>query len=409
MATSNNTQDLIDAVQPYVADDVVVGYSGGLDSHVLLHLLASYFPQINLTAVHVNHQQSPHAAAWAAHTQAVCAALGVTYRCCCIEPVIPPGESVEAVLRDARFAALTSALPNENSALLLAHHADDQAETVLLRLLRGAGPTGLGAMQPIRGQIRRPLLSLTRAQLRAYADEQQLQWIEDESNRDVRYDRNYLRQRVMPLLKERWPGLHKSLGRTAALCQETDGLLAECAQADGVGRANPLNWQPLQSLSLARQSNAIRYWLQQLGVLSPSLAQLRDFLQQLGIAAADKTPTLFLTDHVLRLYRQQLYCTPKVFHFELVVREAVGEGLSQTKVKQPLQVATRTGGETIKLSQGGCHQRLKNCWQQWGVPPWLRDDYPLIFQDGQLIAVPGYAYHADYVAGPGEAGWLVTV
>lgn len=392
-----------------MVDDVVVAYSGGMDSHVLLHALATYFPQITLNAVHVNHQQSPHADAWEVHTKNVCAALDVSYHCCKIKPVIEPGDSIEAVLRSARFMALQSFLLTKDRVLLLAHHADDQAETVLLRLLRGAGPTGLGAMQLSRGQIKRPLLTLTRAQLRAYADEHQLQWIEDESNDDARYDRNYLRQHVMPWLKARWPGLDKSLGRTAVLCQQTDALLAEVAQADGVRCVNPLNWQSLQSLSQVRQSNAIRYWLQMLKVLPPSHVQLTNFLQQMREAKPDKIPTLFLNDYVLRFYQQQLYSTAKDFSYVLGITESVGQGLSQHKVRSPLCVATRSGGETIRLSKTGRHQSLKNCWQRFGVPPWLRDRYPLIYQDGQLIAVPGYAYHADYAAEEDELSWVVEL
>lgn len=390
-------------------EHVVVAYSGGMDSHVLLHVLATCFPDATLEAVHVNHQQSSHANTWEAHTQAVCAELGVPYHSCRIQPVIQPGDSIEAVLRAARFVELEKYIRPENSALFLAHHADDQAETVLLRLLRGAGPTGLGAMQAVRGKQRRPLLSLTRVQLHGYAKAHQLNWIEDESNKNLRFDRNYLRQQVVPLLKERWPGLTKSMGRTAALCQEADALLADVAKADGVTADNPLNWQSMQNLSRKRQSNAVRHWLHGLGVLSPSQAQLGDFLQQLQGAASDKVPTLFLADHALRFYRNQLYCTPKVFNYELVVRDTVGEGLSQAKVKQPFTVATRSGGETIKLAEQGRHQTLKNCWQQWGVPPWLRDQYPLLYQDGNLIAVPGYAYGAGYIAAPGEAGWVVDV
>jgi len=139
----------------------------------------------------------------------------------------------------------------------------------------------------------------------------------------------------------------------------------------------------------------------------PTQAQLDNFLQQTRVAAVDKLPTLVIEDKVLRYYRGQLYCSPKVIKGEVVIREVVGEGLSKKKVSLPLTVATRSGGEKIKIGNSNCHQSLKNCWQQWGVPPWLRGHYPLIFQDGKLIAVPGYAVDSEFAAAPDEIGLVV--
>jgi tRNA(Ile)-lysidine synthase len=410
VATNKSTSIILDALECYLLNHVVVAYSGGMDSHVLLHALATYFPWVVLEAVHVNHQQSLHANVWERHTESICAELGVCYHSHRIDPLIQSGDSLEAVLRKARFAVLETYVREENSALFLAHHADDQAETVLLRLLRGAGPTGLGAMQSINGFLRRPFLTVTRAQLQEYAHDHALKWIEDESNTQERFDRNYLRHRVMPWLKSRWPGLTQSIGRTADLCQENEVLLREIAIGDGVSATHQLDWRPLRALSTMRQANAIRHWLHAQGVLPPSQAQLNDLLNQLKQASPDKVPTLFLSDHALRFYRNELYCTPKIISAsknQLVIRETQGEGLAQHKVSQPFTVATRSGGETIKLGSAHCHQTLKNCWQKWGVPPWLRDHYPLLYQNGQLIAVPNYAYDADFEAKPGEVSWVV--
>ena len=165
MATNN----LLDALQNQLVDHAVVAYSGGMDSHVLLHVLATHFPEVSVEAVHVNHQQSPNATDWETHTQAVSKALNVPYHCCRVNPELKPGESLEAVLREARFEALMPFVRDQNSALFLAHHADDQVETVLLRLLRGAGPAGLGAISHSSGKLRRPLLSLTRAPKQVFA------------------------------------------------------------------------------------------------------------------------------------------------------------------------------------------------------------------------------------------------
>lgn len=411
-------------------EKIIVAYSGGMDSHVLLHALVAQFSELSIEAVYVNHQQSVNSDQWQVHTQAVCEQLNIPYHACQVDPEFKPGASVEAALREARYAALETFVTDNKTALMVAHHADDQVETVLLRLLRGAGPSGLAAMQASQpfsqGLLLRPFLSLTRDELLQYAQQYQLAWIEDESNRNERFDRNYLRQAVIPLLKNRWPGLCKSIPRTAQLCQETDALLQEVALGDGVTADNPLRWQ-LQDLSPIRQRNAIRHWLSLLGVLPPTQAQLANFLQQMQCAAADKVPTLYLAKGVVRYYKKQLYYAAVVpsslvvpesagstypgssLSQRVVVHDAIGEGLSKNKVRLPLTIQTRSGGETIKIGNSHCHQRLKNCWQKWGVPPWLRDDYPLVFQDGKLIAVPGYAYDADYAAGPGEAGLVLQL
>ncbi len=403
---NNNVQQILNTLEAQLVDHVVVAYSGGMDSHVLLHALATYFPSLSLEAVHVNHQQSKHADAWVLHTKSICETLKVPYHCCAINPVINSGDSVEAYLREARYAVLKKYIHSQNSALFLAHHADDQVETVFLRLLRGTGPTGLAAMSFSSGKLRRPFLSFSKEQLLTYAKEHQLNWIEDESNRNERFDRNYMRQKVVPVLKKRWPGLCKTILRTVDLCEEANTLLADMAKIDGVTTANPWDFQPLKPLSRERKRNAIRYWLLGLKQLVPSQAKLNDFLQQIDVAAADKIPTLYLQDKVIRYYRKKLYLGLKEPTGRLVVHEVKGAGLSSKKVSQPWTIARRSGGETIKIGNSHCHQQLKNCWQKWGVPPWLRDHYPLIYQDGDLIAVPNYAYDSKFTADPDEMGFL---
>ena len=433
MATSSAIERLIAEWRAFLhqhqINQLIIGYSGGLDSHVLLHLLASHFHDLSLQAIYVDHQQSLHAKHWQAHTQAVCEQLGVAYQSVAIRGQQKAGESLEAFLREQRYAIFKQKICDDKTALMVAHHADDQAETVLLRLLRGAGPVGLAAMQPSqrfdKGWLLRPLLTLSKSELELYARQHQLQWVEDESNQDQRFDRNYVRQTVMPLLKQRWPGLHKTLPRTASLCQESQVLLEEVAVADGATNTNPLNWQPLRSLSLPRQANALRSWLFGLGVLSPSQAQLKAFLHQLATAASDKVPALFLSLGVIRYYRSQLYyCQQKterpipsllwdlreeliIGNGRLTVKRVQGQGLSAAKISLPLRVTSRAGGEVIQLGRSQCHQRLKNCWQQWGIPPWQRVSYPLLYQDATLVAVPGLAVGNEWAAAPDETGLVV--
>ncbi len=429
----NPIQSITEALQACLdssgIEHAVVGYSGGMDSHALLHALASYFPKLSLEAVHINHQQSPHANKWEEHAKSVCAKLKVPCHCIRVNPEIKPGGSLEACLRDARYAEFKKHFSREKTGLFLAHHADDQVETVLLRLLRGAGPAGLGAMQEQQpfwtGKLLRPLLACSRDDLLTYAQHHKLQWVEDESNRNEVFDRNYLRQSVVPMLDQRWPGLDKTIPRAALLCRETQVLLEEVAQADGVCASNPLNWHSIQALTVSRQANALRYWLTRLGVLVPSHIQLHTFLEQVKTAAADRVPMLQLNSGVVRYYREKLYYSiqqeNQPFNVQwdlsgplelpaarLVVYEQKGKGLSKDKVALPLTVTTRQGGERLKIGNSSCHQSLKNCWQQWGVPPWLRESYPLLYHHDRLLVVPGYACAAEFAAQPDEMGLVIN-
>ncbi|MDG4605564.1 MAG: tRNA lysidine(34) synthetase TilS, partial [Candidatus Contendobacter sp.] len=247
---------------------LIVGYSGGMDSHVLLHLLAmqrELWPERTLEAIYVDHGLHPASAVWGGHCARVCRELNVPFRTLRIDARPAPGESPEAAARQARYAALAAAL-EPDAALLTAHHRDDQAETLLLQLLRGAGPHGLAAMPEAarlgQGRLLRPLLNVDRAALLAYAHTQQLQWIEDASNADTGFDRNYLRHRILPLLRERWPAANRVLARSARLCAETAGWLDAEADADlarvMTARPDALSVPALRELSELRQRNLLR-------------------------------------------------------------------------------------------------------------------------------------------------------
>jgi len=236
---------------PFTADQVIanvlalapdsagywVAYSGGLDSHVLLHALAAVREQLPapLVAVHVNHNLQSAAADWDAHCRAVCADLNIEYRSLSVDARHANGESPEAAARAARYRAITELLP-AGQVLLTAHHQDDQAETLLLQLLRGAGPKGLAAMPESsalgQGRLLRPLLAVSRAELQAYAEQQELRWIEDPSNAQLDYDRNYLRHNILPLLQQRWPATSAVLARGARHQADAAQLLYELAAID---------------------------------------------------------------------------------------------------------------------------------------------------------------------------------
>ncbi|NIR59118.1 MAG: tRNA lysidine(34) synthetase TilS, partial [Gammaproteobacteria bacterium] len=260
-----------------------VAYSGGLDSLVLLHALAARRDRLGapLAAVHVDHGLHPDSGRWAAHCARTCAALGVPYECRVVEATAASGESPEAAARRARYEALAGLL-EPGACLLTAHQRDDQAETLLLQLLRGAGPDGLAGMPMCRplgaGWHLRPLLDWERADLHAYARAQGLEWVEDASNRDTGIDRNYLRHIVLPALRERWPGAPATLARAARHQAEAAELLVALGRADARAAADAapgtLRASALRDLPAPRQRNLLRAWIARAGLPAPSAAQL---------------------------------------------------------------------------------------------------------------------------------------
>ena len=303
------------AAHPEVRN-LIVGYSGGLDSHVLLNLLAmnrDRWPDRTLAAIYVDHGLQAASAGWGEHCAHVCRELDIPLRVLRISARPAPGESPEAAARRARYAAFAAEL-GPDAALLTAHHRDDQAETLLLQLLRGAGPHGLAAMpaaaQLGRGWLLRPLLDLDRSDLLAYAHEHGLRWIEDASNADTGFDRNYLRHRILPLLRERWPATNRTLARSARWCAETAAWLDAEAAADlaciVARRPDSLKLSALRELSELRQHNLLRYWLRQLDLPTPDNRQLWHILHDALNAARDRNPCVRWPGGEVRRYRDTL-------------------------------------------------------------------------------------------------------
>nr|MDQ2696310.1 tRNA lysidine(34) synthetase TilS [Pseudomonadota bacterium] len=275
-----------------------VGYSGGVDSHVLLHILATHREALGgrrLAAVHVNHGLAAQAAVWEAHCAAVCRELGVALEVVRVDARPRPGESPEAAARRARYAAFAGLL-RADTALLTAQHLDDQAETLLLQLLRGAGPRGLAAMPaaaPLgKGRLLRPFLEIRRDAITAYAQDHGLTWVEDASNADTRLDRNYLRHQVMSVLRRRWPAAAQTLGRSARLCADAAALLDDLADADlaraAGGRPDKLQLEALQNLDPPRRRNALRRWFDVLDLPPPAAVHLRHILDDVIAAPRDR-------------------------------------------------------------------------------------------------------------------------
>lgn len=405
------------------ASGIVVAFSGGLDSTVLLHLMHEARTRGAITAplraVHVNHALQPDADRWERHCSELCAGLDVEFAGVRSPVVAAPGVSLEESARDVRHAVFAEALkPGE--ALALAQHRDDQVETVLFRLLRGSGVAGLAGMPRSRacglGTLVRPLLEASRAELLDYAQANGLTWIDDGSNADTRFDRNFLRNSVLPLLYERWPGLGGAITRTAALSAEAATLCDELAAEDlqGIAGSRPyrLELAPLRQLSAARRRNVVRYWLQtacaRLGVAAPTYEVITRSFTEVIAARPDAEPVLTWGEEgeaaELRRYRGFLHvmkplpavqetqawdtaapCVlPEPFG-ELSLQPCAGRGIARERIPQ-LRVCHRSGGELVKAA-GRPTRPLKKILQDAGVPPWLRERIPLLYSGNELVAV----------------------
>ncbi|WGL17624.1 tRNA lysidine(34) synthetase TilS [Microbulbifer bruguierae] len=387
-----------------------LGYSGGLDSTVLLHLLCRV--QVPFGAVHVNHGLSARADEWQAHCEEVAGKLGVPLVARNVEVRRKEG-GLEQAARKARYGAFDMVMAPGDQ-LLLAQHGDDQAETFLLRLLRGAGVLGLGAMaewrsvgDPDEGRsLLRPLLGASRAELECYARASGLEWVEDDSNSDLALDRNYIRKQVVPPLAARWPLLER-VSRSAENLREAAGLLQDLAGEDlqrcGVRRESfglSIDLAAFLALSNARQKNLLRGWLHNCGAPMPEAAHLQQALHQ-AQAVEDAIPAVPLGGMVLRRYRDRLFLTP-----QLQPRERFDEvewqwdGVHELKLSEgwilapspdwpaaDYMVQFRRGGERAKPRERHHSQTLKRLLQEYALPPWLRDRVPLVFRGETLVAV----------------------
>ncbi|GAB6264194.1 tRNA lysidine(34) synthetase TilS [Photobacterium sp. R1] len=402
---------------------LVLAFSGGLDSRVLLHLLSRFvrdFPEYPVTAVHVHHGLSPNADHWMAQCEAWAKQDGIPFQAESVSVQTGSRISLEQAARDARYQALAQYMA-QGTYLLTAQHADDQLETILLALKRGSGPAGLAAM-PVRkafagGIHLRPLLDTSRATLEAYARANNLCWVEDESNQDTRFDRNFLRQDILPLLTSRWPGLRQSATRSAALCGEQQALL-EGLLADKLSQHRlpdgSLNLAGLQDEVQGRA--LIRLWLQQQGLPLPTKAQLVQVWQSVCLAREDANPCVSLNGYDLRRYQQQLCAIrplPDISQWraDMVLNQSCllpsslgsltlsadgpetgqqsGEAMRLPKPDEHIWVGFDPGGLSAHPVDRAGRRKLKKLFQEYGVPSWRRRQTPLLFYGEQLAAVAG--------------------
>lgn len=412
-----------------------VAYSGGLDSHALLHALAALRDGgWHASAIHIDHGLHPDSGGWASHCTAVCDRVGLEFHVERVTVATTREHGPEDAARRARYACLARRI-GPNDVLLTAHHQDDQAETVLLQLLRGSGPHGLAAMPALapfgRGRHARPLLGFTRAQLEIYARAEGLTWIEDPSNRDARVARSLLRVDVFPRLLKRWPDTPRSLARAAQHMAEAAHLLdelaaldlASCQQADG-----SLDIGGLAPLSTARQRNVVRFWIRRRGLRAPSPAVLDQLATHVARLPQTRHALVAWAEGEIRRYRDRLVLrrrsgAPEPFllawnppapldlaGLRLRVVDGLGEGLSQQRLSgRQLTVRSRRGGEICQLAGHGHHTRLKKLLQTAGVPPWERSGLPLVYVDDQLAAIGDRWVCEPFQARAGERSWRIVV
>lgn len=440
MQDVDKSSPMCDAIIKQVASAILgrsrllVAFSGGLDSSVLLHTLvtlrASQLPELQLRAAYVHHGLSVHADQWGEHCAQICAAWQVPFQSLHVK-VDTSHKGVEAGARDARYQALARIIDTTET-LLTAQHSDDQCETFFLALKRGSGPAGLSSMAMEKAFFQReqlrPLLPISRQQLADYATQHQLTWVEDDSNQDDRFDRNFLRCHIMPSLRQRWPYFPEAVARSAQLCAEQERLLDELLH-DSVQRAideqGTLAIEVLQNISQVKRHALLRRWLARFSVPYPTQEQLRCIWQEVALARKDANPVLKLGEHQIRRFRQRLYLLPLIS--SLKAWQSVWDTQQPLKLPEDLGTLTRTSAgiavraphpeETVSVRfvaqgtqriVGREHARaIKKIWQELGIPPWQRERIPMLYYNDELIAALGvFVTHAGYVRDTASAWYI---
>jgi len=423
---------LEDIVKP--SDRLVAGLSGGVDSVVLLDILARVARKLRcrLSALHVNHQLSPNARRWEAFCGRLCRARRIPFRSVKVD--VQRGDSIEAAARAARYAVFAR---QECEYIVLAHHRDDQVETLLLQLLRGAGVKGLAAMPLLRIQdpgsripdpgILRPLLDVTREEILEYARDRGLEWVEDESNQDMYFLRNFVRHEVLPVIARRFPAYRATLARAAGHLAEAARVLDELASADAAGELadGTLSIAALRRLPPARGRNLLRYFLASRGVTMPGTERLDEALRQALTAKQDARVLVELGDFTLRRHAGRLHLVrargvPPA-HYEklwrgekkmalpelggvLTLARATGSGISLSRLGGGVvTIRLRRGGERLQPNCRRPRRSLKNLLQEARMPPWQREYIPLIFCGGKLVWAARIGVDCAFQAAAGEA------
>ena len=390
-----------------------VAFSGGADSTTLLHAMTRISGELGteVRAIHINHGIHSHADDWQTHCERHCHELGITLVQKTVDVEIAARQSPEAQARSARYSAMLAAV-NDNDMLLTAHHADDQAETMILNLMRGAGVDGLAAMQPIRAAgaawLGRPLLNWRRQQLRRYLAEENIEFVDDPSNDDRSIRRNFVRHEILPRLEQMWPASTGQLNKSAAHVRSASMILKSLASADlGICQgaySYEINLHRLRGFDLDRQALIIRQWAREHGLHTPDQRQMSELLRQLANARVENALCMEWPGVQVHHYRSSLYIMPALpevlegWQMEwtgqnsITLPAASGElslqgGNGSPFAEMPLQVHARGGSERLLPVGQAHHKSLKQLFQAAGIPPWLRSRIPLLSRNGECLAV----------------------
>jgi len=417
---------------------MTVALSGGVDSVVLLHLLHQLQKthHFTLKASHVHHGLSKNADKWVKFCEKLCAKLSISLDVNYIQLPQKKSLGIEGEARRLRYEKL---LQTKTDLVVLAHHEDDQAETFLLQLIRGAGVKGLSSMAHFddRRRLWRPLLNASRTDIESYAKKYKLKWLEDESNQNTDFDRNFIRSKVLPILKNRFSHIIKVISRSSSHLAEAQHLLDDLAKLDLKNTLKSSNYKhklqvkTLEKLSLSRAKNVLRYWLEINDQLMPSKDLLDECLRQVLIAKKDATIKIQLAkDFEIRRYKDEIYIVKKnknkeknyaiIWQGEPEILLPNGTQLNFKKVKgrginfkflgnQKLKIRNRQGGEFFKPDPKRPTKKIKQLLQESDLPPWEREFFPMIFVDNELAAVPNFGIDQKYQAGPQMTGLEVNL
>jgi tRNA(Ile)-lysidine synthase len=414
---------------------VVIAYSGGVDSHVLLHvssIIKPTLPKVTFCAMYIDHGLHVDSVKWRDHCESVCIELGIDFISQKVNADDVAGDGPEQAARHARYDALKSEV-KAHTVLLTAQHQDDQAETLMLQLLRGAGIDGLASMPTCTnfglGYIARPLLNVSKAEIKHYAKEENLEWIEDSSNLDTSLNRNFLRQQVIPLIQQRWPAFSKTTSRSAAHCAEASSVLFNLAATDIENQdTEVLNMHNLIDLDAARQRLVIRHWLLRNDVRMPSEKILLEIQRSISIKPSDSAliewsaiqlrlfdATFFLTaiksDELryesINWFAEEVEITSEIG--VLSKRLVRGKGIDQQKwATSKVTVAHRKGGESLKLLGRQGRRKLKKLFHEAKIFPWVRDAIPLIYFDDTLAAVANLWVDEEFLVSDDSMGYNIV-
>ena len=418
------------------APQVLVGFSGGLDSSVLLDMLSQTIPSDRITAIHINHGLSAKASQWQAHAELFCQSRGIT---CHSENVNVEhyGSGPEAAARQVRYDVFEKLL-HQQGILLLGHHQDDQIETLLYRLMRSSGPLGLSGIPVTRsigaGTLYRPLLTWSKEELKTYALAKSIEWVEDKSNSCNDYDRNFLRNRLIPILAERWPDYRKRLSGVSAISRDSTELCRDLASQDIMSlESRPerggvsLLIDSFNKLSRVRQKNVLRHWAETQNRHTPSRRIIDEIINSVVESRIDASPKVICGDSEYRRYDGRLYLLDSIklvsepvenpLDLSLRHRDAINLGGGMQLVAEPtrgeglrmpenraFRIANRQGGEHCHPVGRSRSNSLKKCLQEFGLEPWWRDRVPLILLDQQIVAVADLWVCEGWQVKPEEIG-----